>query len=587
MNKQNRILILIGIATLVLGIFIGRGLSGKKGQDVHDEATHASEEQIYTCSMHPSIRSKEPGNCPICGMELIPLIAAGQTGDMAVTLTAADMKIANIRTMVIGDLQPERTVRLDGKVEIDERSVHSQVGHFPGRVEKLLVNYTGEYVSRGQTIALVYSPELMSAQKELLEAHKVKETQPMIYKAARSKLQNWKLSDSEIDKIIATGTLQDLYPLKAEGSGYVSRRNINVGDYIRTGSVIYEFADLSRVWVLFNLHESDLAWVKKGDEITFRVSSYPGKEFKSRIAFIDPVIDPRTRVAMARVEMPNADGSLKPEMFVTGEVKSELEAAGTAIGIPKSAVMWTGSRSIVYVRTGSAESYAFEMREVELGPPMSDQYIVKTGLQKGDEVVVNGTFSVDAAAQLAGKPSMMDPKGERGGVGSHSHGDPSSASPSPRSKTTTKLPADKRKLIRPVFEAYLELKEALTKDDVSGARLKGKNLLQVMNKTDFGPDGMHKIQWEEFRKEVLAVLEHIEHQQDIESIRNAFWSVSKLFIHYAETTRAYDGTIYVQYCPMADGDKGASWLSTDSAIRNPYFGGKMPACGEVVNKINH
>jgi Cu(I)/Ag(I) efflux system membrane fusion protein len=184
---------------------------------------------------------------------------------------------------------------------------------------------------------------------------------------------------------------------------------------------LFDIADLSRRWVLFDAYESDLQFLRKGEKLTFSLEALPGERYTGTIAFIDPVIDPVTRVAKVRVEAGNKSGRLKPEMFVTGIVSTTLHEFNNNLVIPKSAVLWTGKRSIVYVKQPEADEPVFKMREIELGPMLGDSYVVVSGLSEGEEIVTNGTFSVDAAAQLAGKPSMMNPSGGVSSTG-HNHG---------------------------------------------------------------------------------------------------------------------------------------------------------------------
>jgi Cu(I)/Ag(I) efflux system membrane fusion protein len=206
---------------------------------------------------------------------------------------------------------------------------------------------------------------------------------------------------------------------------------INPGDYVTRGEAIYEIANLSKVWVLFDVYESDIVWVNKGDKVEFSVASLPGETFTGDISYLDPVIDPITRVAKARVEHSNAGGKLKPEMFATGLVEARLPGKSELPVVPKTAVMWTGKRSVVYVKADTDKGVNFIMREVTLGPSLGDSYVIESGLEEGEEIAVNGTFSIDAAAQLAGKPSMMNPEGGVAMTG-HDHGSDST----PARKTT-------------------------------------------------------------------------------------------------------------------------------------------------------
>ena len=404
--------VITGLVTLVMGLLIGWLIFGGSPKvSANEDHQHGSaEETIWTCSMHPQIRQNEPGQCPICGMDLIPLESGMDEGidPMAISMSPVAMQLANVSTAVVGSVAPVKSVKLIGKVQADERLIFSQSSHIPGRIEKLLINFTGEYVRKGQTIAFLYSPDLVNAQKELLEASKMKGTQPQLLEAAKEKLRNWKLTDSQIDQILESGVVKESFPLLADNSGYVINKLVNRHDHVAQGQVIYEIVDLSSVWVLFDVYESDMTWVKKGDKIPFNVASLPGETFSGTISFIDPIIDAQTRVAKARVEVKNSASKLKPEMFVSGTLEANLPGKAENIVVPKTAVMWTGQRSVVYVKAASSQSVSFVIREVVLGPALGDSYIVKEGLENGEEIAVNGTFSIDAAAQLAGKPSMMN-----------------------------------------------------------------------------------------------------------------------------------------------------------------------------------
>ena len=219
---------------------------------------------------------------------------------------------------------------MNGKIQPDERKVYSQTAHIPGRIEKLLINFTGEYVTRGQVLGYVYSPQLVTAQEELFEAYKIKESQPELFEAAKSKLLNWKLTNQQLATIIESGQPQEHFAILADVSGVVLTKHVNLGDYVHKGLSLFEIADLSTVWVLFDVYESDMQWVKVGVGVDFTFQSFPGESFKGKISFIDPVINPNTRVATARVEVMNQDKMLKPEMFALGVVSSSI--SGTPQG---------------------------------------------------------------------------------------------------------------------------------------------------------------------------------------------------------------------------------------------------------------
>src|SRR5208337_123338 len=218
-----------------------------------------------------------------------------------------------------------------------------------------------------------------------------KQTQPEIYEAAKEKLHGWEITDNQIAMIESARKVQDDFEVKSTTSGIVTARRVNNGDHISQGMVLFDIADLSNVWVMFDAYESDLPFLKTGDKLTFTVQALPGINFTGPIIFIDPVLDPLTRVAKVRVEIRNDASRLKPEMFATGIVKADLDEYRNKQIIPRSAVLWTGTRSIVYVKQTGTDEPVFKMREIGLGPMLGNSYVVTDGLMDGEEIVTQGT----------------------------------------------------------------------------------------------------------------------------------------------------------------------------------------------------
>lgn len=611
MKTTNKKTIIIAAATLIVGvlagwlIFGGSGSVMKNGNTSQEEGhehvkTEINGETVWTCSMHPQVRQNEPGNCPICGMELIPL-EDDQNEDIdpeAISMSPTAMKLANVSTAMVGKVHPVKQVRLDGKIEADERLIFSQASHIPGRIEKLMVNFTGEYVSKGEIIAYVYSPELVTAQEELFEAQKIAETQPQLFAAAKEKLKNWKLSDTQVEGILSSGKIKEEFPVQADISGYVTAKMINLGDYVREGKTIYEIADLSKVWVLFDVYESDIPWVKKGDIVEFSVASLPGKNFEGVISYVDPVINPKTRVAKARVEYNNEEGNLKPEMFASGVVEAKLTNTSKSLVVPKTAVMWTGKRSVVYIKTKSDQGVNFIMREITLGPALGDSYLVENGLMEGEEIAVNGTFSIDAAAQLAGKPSMMAPEGGPVSTG-HNHGGMDMGTTGESEAFITQdLPSVPEADIEPietdpqfteqltdVYEAYLDMKNAFVETNAEKVSEEAKDVIAALENVNMGLlKGDAHMAWMDQLGTLNSSIETIGNSKDIEKQRQAFAEFNLAFYKSLKMF-GLNGTAYYQFCPMANDDQGAYWLSETEKIRNPYFGEMMMSCGEVKEVI--
>lgn len=430
---------------LIVGLFLGWAIFGNNPHSHSEAEEHAHEDaagQVWTCSMHPQIKMDKPGKCPICGMDLIPLKTSGGSSDEAIDPNAIQMSkeaiaLANIQTTKVSRQNPIKDVQLYGTIKADERLSQSQTSHVNGRIEKLFINFTGETVKQGQTIATIYSPELLSAQQELLEAAKMASAQPLLVQAAREKLRLWKLTNDQILNIERSGNVSPLVEIKANTGGIVVSKKVNQGDYVNQGNVLFDIANLSQVWAMFDAYEVDLPFLRVGDKIDFSLQAVPGKTFSGRVSFIDPILDKTTRTAKVRVETANPGFQLKPEMYANAIIKAPLKQYNNEIVIPKSAVLWTGKRSIVYVKQTDGDAPAFMLREIELGPSLGNSYVVISGINDGDEIVTNGAFSIDASAQLEGKRSMMNEESSRPVTGHEGH-DMSSMGSDMKANSSTK-----------------------------------------------------------------------------------------------------------------------------------------------------
>ena len=560
---------------MLLGIFLGSVLFGERNSTVETQGTklETDKEQTWTCSMHPQVRKPGKGNCPICGMELVPLedpfVASDRGQEGQVLMSPEAMQLANIQTVKVSRSDLGKEIRLLGKVQTDERRQFSQVSHIPGRIERLYVNFTGERVRKGQKIVRLYSPELISAQKELFEAIKSREVYPKLYEASRNKLKLWKLSDAQIDALITSGEVQEQIDILSDHSGYVMQMHVDPGDHVMTGMSLYEVADIDSVWLMFEAYESDLPWIHIGDEVSYTLQAIPGSSFTGKVTYIDPFISSGTRVAKVRVEVPNKEHRLLPEMFATGRISSSRQTKGDELVIPKSAVLWTGKRSIVYVKEPGQNQIAFSYREVELGADMGEFYAVKRGLAEGEEIATNGVFRIDASAQLSGSRSMMHPDVKVGG-------------PSKENKET----ADR---ISEAVKVYMGIKEALVKGQTDEAARHSVEMIRELDKADpKGDAGETVAGWEEMEQAMEQALKQISNGKDLATQRNGFSSLSKALSEavgsYGWTSPGKD-TLYLDFCPMAENDRGGYWLSMDREIRNPYFGDEMLQCGEIVREF--
>lgn len=586
--KNNKIFIYIGLlaAGVLLGwLFFGNS-SEEKTEHQHDEVAETN--QMWTCSMHPQIMQPEPGDCPICGMDLIP----AESGDDGLSvdeikMTKNAMALANIQTSIVGNSVGENgnSISLSGKIVENEEANSVQASYFDGRIERLNVNYEGQEVRKGQLLATIYSPNLIAAQQELLTTASLKESQPALYKSVRNKLKNWKLSEKQINSIEESGKVREFFPIYATVSGTVSEKMLNEGDYVKQGQPILKLNNLSTVWAEFDAYENQISQFKKGQKIKIKTNAYPEKEFDATISFINPLLNTQTRVVTVRATINNKDNLLKPGMFVSGQVEGVDASTEKLLIVPASAVMWTGERSLVYVKT-NPDQPTFEMREVTIGNRNGETYMITGGLDNGDEIVTHGTFTVDAAAQLQNKKSMMNQDGGKTAT-AHDHHEETSSHSSENTNAYNKAnirleaPQAFQKQLNKVYENYIDLKDALVQDNTSKASEDAKALLNNLSQVDMTlVKGEAHENWMTLSKEIKASSTAISETSDLKNQRKYFRDLSLDFIKAVQMF-GVDEKVYVEFCPMADSNEGAYWLSQEEKVINPYFGDAMLTCGEV------
>ncbi len=577
--KKNVIYMILAVGIgLFLGYLIFSDSEIEESADTHDHTSMASE-QIWSCAMHPQITQSEPGDCPICGMDL----TLSETDKEGLSLdqfrmTKNAMALANIQTSIVGgDTSIEsNTLKLSGKIKENEEANAVQVTHFEGRIERLDVNSQGENVRKGQLLATVYSPELVAAQQELLTAISLKKSQPELYNAVRNKLKLWKLTENQINQIENSGKVKEVFPIYATVSGVVSMKMVETGDYVTKGQILYKISDLSTVWATFDVYENQISLLRKGQKVRIKTNAYLDKSFDAEISFIDPILNTKTRTVTVRSVLDNKSEIFKPGMFIEGVIsmKGAEGVEKDPVMIPKSAVLWTGKRSVVYIKTDSSQPI-FQMREVVLGTSKGDQYLIVEGIENGEEVVTNGTFTVDAAAQLQGKKSMMNKR-------ENMRRDKNMQSEEELIDIEIKLTEEFGKQFVTILPSYFLLKDALVASDSMEASAIAKTMSKELGGIKISDLGkVEYIYVDKINKGLKAIGEN----NDLISQRAHFVDLNENILALIEGVRVMPDTFYVQKCPMANDNKGAVWISKEKEIKNPYFGEEMMTCGSVINVL--
>lgn len=576
MNKK---ILYIGIA-LLIGLIGGYFLFGNKpdtsNQELSDSHNHTEEakNQTWTCSMHPQIMQPEEGDCPICGMDLIPAESSAEgLAANEIKMTENAMALANIQTTIVGKAEAsaeDGMISLSGKIAINEENNAVQASYFDGRIEQLNVNYEGQKVNNDQLLATIYAPNLVAAQQELITASSLKESQPALYKAVRNKLKNWKLSEKQIDAIEASGKVRENFPIYATVSGTVSEVMTKEGDYVKQGQPLLKVSNLNSVWAEFDAYENQISNLKEGQKIKVVSNAYPNKEFDATVSFIDPILNNATRTVTVRATLKNTEDLFKPGMFINGKLNRLTETNNELISIPATALLWTGERSLVYIKTNPNEAI-FEMREVTIGNRNGDNYVIASGLENGDEIVTNGTFTVDAAAQLQGKKSMMNDAKEP------------EKTALPDSQMKIELSASFQIGFKNVIKSYLELKDAFVASDVNQVSAFAKATSKSLKSIEISDLGTME---QAHILKSIEMLNAIAQNENLESQRVHFVIFNENIVPIAMNIDSANPMLYIQKCPMANNNKGAVWLSTERDIRNPYYGDAMLTCGSVIEEID-
>ncbi|MBZ0165252.1 MAG: efflux RND transporter periplasmic adaptor subunit, partial [Candidatus Omnitrophica bacterium] len=469
---------IIAVIIVLGGLWLYSVVFSSKSHTANQQVQTASEKiKYWTCSMHPQIKLPKAGQCPICGMDLIPVTDGGggqDAGDVSLTLNETARQLAQVQTVPVQHKTVSHDVRLVGKVAYDETRLSYISAWVAGRIERLFVDFTGTRVRKGDHLIKLYSPELISAQEEYLQAinnwavtkdsqlNVMRDTAKSTLTSAREKLRLLGIKEEQIENLTAKKEVSEHIIIYSPVTGTVINKKGFEGQYVKTGDQIYTIADLSQVWLNIDAYESDIHWLHYGQPVRVEAEAYPGEYFEGKIAFIDPFINEDTRTVKLRVNVQNTASKLKPGMFVRARITAQLgdggeifepELAGRwicpmhpeivkptqapcdicgmdliptrefgfadqplgenkVLVIPASAPLITGKRAVVYVEAESEDGInIYEGREVLLGPRAGQEYVVLSGLQAGEKVVIKGNFKLDSAMQIQAKPSMMNSAG--------------------------------------------------------------------------------------------------------------------------------------------------------------------------------
>jgi membrane fusion protein, copper/silver efflux system len=404
--------------TLIFAIFfISCSRQQEKRSTEHTDSVSTQSSEYYTCPMHPSVISDKPGACPICGMTLVKKTKQHETSinDLdilkAVTLSPTQRILANVTTAPVERTSSARTVNAVGVVSYAEPNQAKVSARFRGRVEQLYVNYTGQEVKKGQPLFELHSPDLVSAEQELILAQSGAavtsgsdaNSRQRTLEATRERLQvHFGMTQEQIAEIETSKQARMSITFHSPIHGTVISKEVQEGQYVDEGMVLYLLVDLSKVWISLDVYEKDIRYVKAGTAVSLTSDTYPNERFNGRVTFIEPVINEETRTVRVRIESANPNGKLKPNMFVQANIN--VPFTGKVL-IPTSAIIHTGKRSVVWIEV---KPNVFEPRDVVVGMSSDTDSEILSGLNEGEQVAVSGGFLIDSESALR-EPSTADP----------------------------------------------------------------------------------------------------------------------------------------------------------------------------------
>ncbi|MBB3205036.1 Cu(I)/Ag(I) efflux system membrane fusion protein [Rhodopirellula rubra] len=624
------VVIVAGLVFFLLGVaqrtkwLTADGFSG--GNDEAVAEAGVGEEKRYICPMMCTPPSTEPGRCPVCAMELVEATGGGGGDGISVTIEPSARRLVGIQTAMSKMGEVNRTIRTIGSIDFDESQLSTISAYIDGRLEKMYANYAGVKVNEGDDLALIYSPQLYTAQTEFITSMnsdgKIGRFQIAggdLNKMARENLAELGMTQSQIDQLGKSGKPMSRIRIKSPQSGTVIEKSAVEGDYVKTGHKLYRVADLSSVWLMLDLFPDDASAVRFGQQVEAEIQSMPGEVFTGRVAFIDPTVNPKTRTVRVRVEIMNFDGKLRPGDYATARVTvpaipmdqvydpalankfispmhpqvirdepgkcplcdmdlvptSQLGFASQplpmqqVVTVPRDAVLLAGENSVIYVET---EPGRFEIRRVTVGPMNRKEAVIVEGLSAGETVATGGNFLIDSQMQLAGNPSLMDPTK----APSYSPGPLELPQANP-----VMLATDAGKQFDRTYDAYFEIQCAMAADQTPPP-VALNTLIEGLRELEMSAEVPDEAQ----RRFATARRAASRMDGSLETAREAYRGVSHAMLKAATVARGPKTAVKLThyYCPMVPGG-GGDWMQPGGDLQNPYWGSEMLTCGEVVRDM--
>jgi RND family efflux transporter MFP subunit len=574
----------------------------------------------YTCTMHPSVKSKDPGKCPICAMDLVPVTKGesqqsreaaasttnhlhtghsmageqpvGSSGESAQSSDAenkpTEFSVPVARQQQIGVTYAEVenrplqfVIRSVGMLEADAGKAFDYTARVEGYIQDLAVTSPGERVTEGQPLMTIYSPDLRSTEQELVNLLNERDRGGTgrasindLIDSARQRLRLWNVNDREIRELEKTRQPSDRLVLRSPFDGIVQDVPMRRGGSVKVGDRLAQVLDLSRLWLWAEFYENEIEFLREGQPIEMTLNAFPNQVFGGQISAINPMVDALKRTTRVRIDVPNPKGLLRPGMFANVEIRVDQ---GQGLTIPYNAVLPTGSRSLVFVDKGSGK---LEPRFIEVGRSLSllennrqaTYYHVLSGLTDGERVVASANFLIDAESKIQGavKNWEEEPVRRRGereqSAATHSGENGQDARhvmPTPSANVTA---------FRPILDAYLRIRERMARDQFDGVAAEAEKMCQGL------PDLQPRLDRALFAKLETSINQF--HPTNLEESRIQFGQVSAELVSILQAVQPRGQTLYALRCPMWKKSPGV-WIQETREVANPFMGQAMIECGNI------
>lgn len=556
-------------------------------QQTHDHGEHAerppsaeaeSDAQLYQCSMHPNIVSEEPGQCPICAMDLQPverIDAEGIPGRAPVRLTEQQRQLINMVTATVRREPVTLRRSVPGVLVHDSSRVFTVAAWAGGRIEALYVDETEANIEVGDPLYRIYSPELYAAMEDFLLVSRREGTEPHLLRSARFRLEQMGLTAGQIDALGKRDAPPSAIDILSRVKGKVMSKHLREGQYVREGDKLYEVVDLSELWLIAEIYQSELPYVEVGQRVAMSLPGDDTRTFGGRIDRIEHHIDAATRTARLRIvfDAPDSGGAhehahgLLPDMWMRAHLETDL---GKQLTLPRSALFDTGKRQYVFVES---EPGLFVPRLIETGARSGDRLVVKSGLEVGETVVEEGTFLLDSESLLkasaSGSEDAVTPTGE-------TEAEATATAPAG-------FPPEAKAAMDRLWDRYFALGDSLFDDQAAPARTALTELETDLNalRADALAPAVGRARWQAWLDTTVAKIAELPEVDDLKALRIRFGQMSEALKHLSEDIlELRPDDLVIASCPMWDETDG-EWIQRGDAVRNPFMGQAMPSCGVI------